>query len=156
MKSNDPEDKALIRKITRADRKIYLEMAHDFYHSEAVLHPVPDEYLVRSFDEMMRSEEYLTGLIFEYENRIAGYALLNRSWSQEAGGMAVWIEEIYVLDQYRSRGLGHELFAAIEKFAPAVRYRLEIEPDNARAEKLYRSMGFEPMGYLSMVRENPR
>jgi len=145
----------LIRKITPADREIYLRMAHDFYHSEAVLHPVPDEYLARSFDEMMRSEDYLTGLVFEAEGQIAGYALLNRSWSQEAGGMAVWIEEIYVLEEYRGRGLGHELFSELEKFAPAVRYRLEIEPDNHRAERLYKSMGFEPMGYLSMVRENP-
>lgn len=144
----------MIRRITAADREIYLKMAHDFYHSEAVLHPVPDEYLVRSFDEMIRSEDYLTGLIFEKDGNTAGYALLNRSWSQEAGGMAVWIEEIFVLDQYRNQGLGRELFDSLEKFAPAVRYRLEIEPDNERAEKLYRRMGFEPMGYLSMVKEN--
>lgn len=144
----------MIRRITPADREIYLKMAHDFYHSEAVLHPVPDEYLVRSFDEMMRSEDYLTGLIFEYDGKCAGYALLNRSWSQEAGGMAVWIEEIFVLEEYRNHGLGRELFDSLEKFAPAARYRLEIEPDNERAEKLYRRMGFEPMGYLSMVKEN--
>ena len=144
----------MIRRITAADRENYLQMAHDFYHSEAVLHPVPDEYLVRSFDEMMRSEDYLTGLIFEWEGKTAGYALLNRSWSQEAGGMAVWIEEIFVLEQYRSRGLGKELFDSLEKFAPAARYRLEIEPDNERARALYTRMGFEPMGYLSMVKEN--
>lgn len=144
----------MIRRITAADREIYLQMAHDFYHSEAVLHPVPDEYLARSFDEMMRSEDYLTGLIFETGGKTAGYALLNRSWSQEAGGMAVWIEEIYVLEEYRNRGLGRELFDSLEKFAPAVRYRLEIEPDNERAKRLYRRMGFEPMGYLSMVKEN--
>ena len=144
----------MIRKITAADRENYLQMAHDFYHSEAVLHPVPDEYFVRSFDEMMRSEDYLTGLIFEYESECAGYALLNRSWSQEAGGMAVWIEEIFVLEQYRNRGLGRELFDSLEKFAPAARYRLEIEPDNDRAKALYTRMGFEPMGYLSMVKEN--
>ena len=148
------EDSALIRRITPADREIYLKLAHDFYHSEAVLHPVPDAYLSRSFDEMMRSEDYLTGLIFECEGETAGYALLNRSWSQEAGGMAVWIEEIFILEKFRSRGLGRELFDSLEKFAPAARYRLEIEPDNERAEKLYRRMGFEPMGYLSMVKEN--
>lgn len=146
----------MIRKITASDRERYLQMAHDFYHSEAVAHAVPDAYLERSFDEILRSEDYLTGLIFEKDGKTAGYALLNRSWSQEAGGMAVWLEEIYVLDEYRGQGLGRELFAELEIIAPAVRYRLEIEPDNRRAEKLYRSVGFEPMGYLSMVKENQK
>ena len=144
----------MIRRITPADRETYLQLAHDFYHSEAVLHPVPDAYLERSFDEMMRSEEYLIGLIFEYEGKTAGYALLNRSWSQEGGGIVVWIEEIYVLETYRGLGLGHELFAQLESIAPASRYRLEIEPDNARARKLYCSMGFEALDYAQLVKEN--
>ena len=34
---------------------------------------------------------------------------------------------------------------------PAARYRLEIEPDNTRAEKLYKSAGFEELGYKQLV-----
>lgn len=145
----------MIRRITSADRETYLQMAHDFYHSEAVLHPVPDAYLVRSFDEMMRSEDYLLGLIFECAGRIAGYALLVKCYSQEAGGPAVWIDEIYVLPEFRNRGLGHEFFAQLRSIAPAARYRLEIEPDNARAEQLYRSMGFDVLGYKQLVMDLP-
>lgn len=146
----------MIRKITPEDRSLYLQMAHDFYHSEAVLHPVPDEYLVRSFDELMRSETYMTCLIFEADNRPAGYALLCKTWSQEAGGPAVWIDELYVLPEFRSRGLGHAFFAALQETVPAARYRLEIEPDNARAERLYRSMGFDVLGYKQMVKDIPQ
>jgi len=140
-----------IRKITPADRETYLQMVHDFYHSEAVLHAVPDEYFVRAFDEMMRSEEYLLGLIFEAEGEIAGYALLVNTWSQEAGGKAVWIDEIYVLPEFRGGGIAKEFFSQLKQIVPAARYRLEIEPDNIRAEKLYRSMGFEELGYKQMV-----
>lgn len=141
----------MFRKITAADREDYLRLAHDFYHSEAVLHPVPDAYLERAFDEMMRSEAYLTGLIFEWEGKTAGYALLAKTYSQEAGGSAVWIDELYVMPEFRSRGIGKDFFAHLQRIAPAARYRLEIEPDNARAERLYRSMGFDVLGYKQLV-----
>lgn len=146
----------MIRKITPADREIYLRMAHDFYHSEAVLHPVPDEYFVRAFDEMMRSDAYLLGLIFEQDGKTAGYALLVKCWSQEAGGPAVWIDEIYVLSEFRGQGLGKAFFKELKKIAPAARYRLEIEPDNARAERLYRSVGFDVLGYKQLVMDLPQ
>ena len=143
----------MMRRITPADREIYLQMAHEFYHSEAVLHPVPEENYARAFDEMMRSDVYMEGLIFEAGEEIAGYALLCKTYSQEAGGMAVWIDELYVRDAYRNRGIGHRFFAELEQIIPATRYRLEIEPDNARAEKLYRSMGFDVLGYKQMVKD---
>ena len=141
----------MIRRITAADREIYLRMAHDFYHSDAVLHPVPDENLFRTFDEMMVSNAYLTGLIFEKDSKCAGYALLCKTWSQEAGGKTVWIDELYVLPEFRGQGIGHEFFAKLREIEPAARYRLEIEPDNLRAKALYESMGFEDLDYRQLV-----
>ena len=141
----------MIRRIRPEDREIYLKMAHEFYHSDAVLHPVPDENLTVSFDEMMRSDAYLNCLIFEQDGKTAGYALLCKTWSQEAGGKAVWIDELYVLPEFRGQGIGHEFFAELRTIEPAARYRLEIEPENLRARKLYESMGFESLGYLQLV-----
>jgi len=141
----------MIRTITSADRETFLRMAYEFYHSEAVLHPIPDDYYTRAFDEMMRSEDYLLGLIFECEGKAAGYALLVKTWSQEAGGLTVWIDELYVLPEFRGGGIAKVFFSQLKQIVPAARYRLEIEPDNIRAEKLYRSMGFEELGYKQMV-----
>lgn len=141
----------MIRKIAETDRAAYIRMARDFYHSPAVLRPVPDGHFVRSFDEMMRSEDYMLGLILEWEGSVAGYALLCKTYSQEAGSLAVWIDELYVQPEYRGRGLGREFFRALPELVPAARYRLEIEPDNLRAAKLYRSLGFEPLPYAQMV-----
>ena len=145
----------MIRPITPADREIYLRMAHAFYHSEAVLHPVPDEYFARAFDEMMCSDAYLAGLIFEIDGKTAGYALLAKTYSQEAGGPAVWIDELYVEPAFRNQGAGKAFFAELQKLAPAARYRLEIEPDNLRAERLYKSMGFDVLGYKQLVMDIP-
>ena len=143
----------MIRKMRVEDRETYLQMAREFYHSGAVLHPVPEEHFQNAFNEMMRSEDYLTGLIFEHEGRTAGYCLLCRTYTQEAGGMVVWVDEIYVRPEFQGQGLGKALFAQLKALAPAARYRLEIEPDNVRAEKLYRNMGFVELPYKQMVRD---
>ncbi|MBP3411593.1 MAG: GNAT family N-acetyltransferase, partial [Clostridia bacterium] len=78
------------------------------------------------------------------------------TWSQEAGGRAVWIDEIYVLPEFQGRGMAKAFFAELKEIAPAARYRLEIEPDNARAEKLYRGVGFEELGYRQLVMDLPQ
>ena len=46
----------MIRRLEKRDRELYIKMAHDFYHSSAVLHPIPDAYFERTFEECMRAE----------------------------------------------------------------------------------------------------
>lgn len=143
----------MIRKIERTDREAYLKMAWDFYHSDAVEHPVPKEFLERTFDELMRSDAYAEGLILEYEGHTAGYGLLAKTFSREAGGMVCWIEELYVKPEFRSHGLGREVFARLEN-AGYARLRLEVEPENVRAVRLYERMGYRILPYQQMIRGN--
>lgn len=85
----------MIRPITKEDRDVYVSLADLFYHSEAVDHPVPPAYYKRTFEELMRSEDYLEGFLFEVDREPAGYVLLAKTFSQEAGGMVWWIEELF-------------------------------------------------------------
>lgn len=137
----------MFRKINLSDREKYIEMAKDFYSSPAVLHSVPDVFFERTFDEMMRSEDYAVGFIIEAEEKTAGYALLAKTFSQEAGGLAVWIEEIYILPEFRGKGLGSAFIEFVKNEIPAARYRLETEPENERAKALYKRHGFEKLDY---------
>ena len=139
-----------IRKITPADRELYLQLLWEFYHSEAVLHPVPVEHMERSFAELMRSEEYLQCYILECNDEIAGYALLAKTWSVEAGGVVIWLEELYLRPAFRGQGVGSAFLTYMTKEIPAARYRLEVEPDNHQATALYRRYGFEVFPYQQM------
>lgn len=145
----------MIRKAEESDRSMYLAMAHEFYHSPAVLHPVPDEHFERTFDICMKSSEYAECYILELDGEYAGYGLIAKTWSQEAGGLVYWIEEIYVRGAYRSKGLGQEFFKLLEqkKEDGTVRFRLEVEADNERAMQLYTRMGYEQLDYLQMFKE---
>ena len=143
----------MIRKLTAADRELFLTLMDEFYHSGAVLHPTPAQYHINTFEEIMASDRYLLCYLLESEAGCAGYALLSRSFSPEVGGSVIWLEEIYLRPAFRGRGLGSGFFDWLEQNLPAARYRLEIEPDNHAAAALYRSRGYRPLPYLQMVKD---
>ena len=145
----------MIRKLEEKDRQLYIEMAREFYHSDAVLHPVPDSHFVKTAAESLNGSRCAEIFILEYDSAAAGYALTARSFSQEAGGFVVWIEEIYIREPYRSKGLGREFFNYIEKEKDrdTVRIRLEVEEKNERAQSLYRQLGYEVLDYVQMIKD---
>ncbi len=141
----------MIRKITENDRQLYYRYADLFYNSDAVNAPVPKENYEITFDEFMRSDDYVWCYIFEIDSKPCGFAMLSRTFSQEAGGVSVTVEEIYIEPQYRNKGLGTQFFEYLKANVPAARYRIEVEPDNEKAMSLYRRMGFEVLPYIQMV-----
>ena len=142
----------MIRPFTAADRAAYVQMAHDFYRSEAVDHVVPDSHLEKTADVVLAGTPFAEIWMLEAQGQTAGYALLALTWSQEGGGFTVWVEELYLLPQFRGQGIGTGFFHELrQRYPQAARFRLEIEPDNHKAEALYRRMGYEPLDYRQMV-----
>lgn len=140
-------------KLTEADRDTFLEMAREFYHSDAVLKPVPDSYFENTLKECLRSDEYLLCYILEWEENTAGYALLSKSYSPEAGGPVLWVEEIYIRPAFRAHRIGSDFLTSLCQNPPAGvrRIRLEVEAENTRAIRLYERLGFQFLPYLQMV-----
>lgn len=140
-----------IRKIEKADKEMFFELSEEFYNSNAVLSPIKKEYHINTFDELMRSNEYLDCYILEYDGKIAGFGLLNFSFCHEAGGKIVWIEELYIRESFRGLGIGTEFFGFVKKSFPAKRYRLEVEKENAGAVRLYKKLGYDFLEYDQMI-----
>lgn len=144
----------MIREIRKEDRQLYMEMSEEFYNSEAVLHSIPESYREAAWEERCVPKNS-KGIYSGKRWRTGGVRLTSYTFSQEAGGKVVWLEELYIRPQFRCQGLGKEFFTYVdEKIAPTVkRIRLEIEPDNLRAKKLYLAMGYEDLAYAQMVKE---
>ena len=141
----------MIRRIRESDRELYYEYADKFYNSDVVNAPVPKENYKITFDEFMRSDEYVWCYIFEVDEKPCGFAMLSRTFSQEAGGVSITVEEIYIDEQHRNQGMGTQFFEYMKENIPAARYRIEVEADNEKAKRLYERMGFEVLPYVQMV-----
>ncbi len=147
----------MIRRMIPSDRELFLAFTRDFYASEAVLHDIPEQYHTAAFDEIMRSDVYADGFMIYDGDEIAGYGLTAKTYSHEAGGLCVWFEELYFTPEHRGKGLGSAFFAFAEQYYGKAlrRVRLETEPENERAEKLYKRLGYEELAYRPFVKEFP-
>lgn len=142
----------MIRKINESDRGVMLDMFDEFYHSPGVMHAVPKSHFERTLNEVFGGSPFIDCYIFEQDGKAAGYGQLSLTYSNEAGGICVWLEEIYVRPAFQGNGLGSEFLNFVKtEYKNAARLRLEIEPDNDGARKLYKRMGFSELEYQSMI-----
>lgn len=141
-----------IRKITKDDKPDILKMMNEFYNSPAVLHSVPEENFSLTVDEFLSGSPYIDIFISKTDDKTVGYIQTSVTWSNEAGGIVVWLEEIFIREEFRSGGFGSEMIDFIKDYYKnAARFRLEIEPSNKRAERLYIKKDFEHLGYSQML-----
>lgn len=143
----------MIRKITKDDRNLYIELANEFYHSDGVLHAVEQRVITDTFDELITRDIYLEAYIIENESNVVGYALLSKMFSPEVGGNSIWLEEIYIREKFRGQGAGTEFLEFLFKLygESTLRFRLEAVEENEKAIKLYERKGFKKLDYIQMV-----
>ncbi len=141
----------IIREINETDRQEYLKMSAEFYSSPAVLHDIPANYRENAFEEYLRGV-HAKCFIFEEEGKVAGYGIVTFVYIRESGGLCTFFDELYVREQFRSRGFGRQFFNfAFDNF-PAPMSLLEVEKENVRAISLYKRLGFSPREYILMQR----
>ena len=146
------------RDILSEDRDLVLPMVMDFYHSDAVDHPVDAAILERSFrDAADPAEPLLRGLLIQWDGQSAGYMYLTQCYSAEVGGRCVFIEEIFLKEEFRRRGLGEQIMAWLEREYPSARrFRLEVTQANQGAVRLYQKAGYQFLHYDQMVLDKIR
>lgn len=145
----------IIRNLNAKDKDIYCKLTNEFYNSNAVLHKVPEHYFSNTFDYLIENDVYASCYILETNNEVIGYCLISKTYSQEVAGMVLLIEEIYISENFRSKGIGSKLFEFLkENYKDYKRIRLEVEKRNIKAKKLYEKMDFKILDYLQMVIDN--
>ena len=70
------------------------------------------------------------------------------NWEPETNGNEFYLDSLYVVPEYRNKGIASSLIkAAIERHKDMGKpFGLLVEPNNSRAYKLYRDLGFKEDG----------
>lgn len=149
-----PDGKRL-RFVTEEDRSALVKMMDEFYHTPGVLHEISNVHFENTFKEIMNGNPYLNAYIIQYERQCSGYCLLSHTYSNEAGGLTVWIEEVYIMPEFRGHKLADKALREIFRLyqSTTTRFRLEVTEDNITAKRIYSRLGFKPLDYQQMIKE---
>jgi len=91
-------------------------------------------------------------LVAESEGSVVGSLMITYEWSDWRNGVFWWIQSVYVLPEYRRRGVFGTLFAYVKASARrrgglVCGYRLYVDAQNQKAIKTYRKLGLDETHY---------
>ena len=141
-----------IRIMTAEDKDFVISLMREFYASPAVRSNGSEEIFINDIENCVNESPYLEGYIFETSGEVQGYAMVAKSFSTEFGKPCIWIEDLYIKNEYRGLGLGSDFLNYIKVKYPDCILRLEVEEENEGAVRIYQKHGFEVLPYMEMKR----
>jgi ribosomal protein S18 acetylase RimI-like enzyme len=91
-------------------------------------------------------------VVAEAQSRVVGSLMITREWSDWRNGHFLWIQSVYVRQEFRRQGVYKRLYHHVQELAaedPAVcGFRLYVERENHRAQATYRAAGMTETGYV--------
>jgi GNAT superfamily N-acetyltransferase len=92
--------------------------------------------------------------LIEQDRAVVGYIVVTFVFAMEHGGLAAWVDDLYVEPHARGAGLGSAALAAVREACAALGVRaltVEVGRDNAAAQAVYRSAGMGPIDRRLMM-----
>jgi ribosomal protein S18 acetylase RimI-like enzyme len=135
----------VFRSMQPNDKPIVAEMMKSLYLSlGAPAEYMSDQKIAATFKHLEVNPESLEIDVFEISKTIVGYALLFKFWYNEYGGMVLNVDELFVLADFRNRGISSLYLSALsERNDKYAALSLEVLPENEKAFALYKGKGFK-------------
>ena len=126
------------------DQELVRGMIHRFYASDPEMGAITDEKITRTFEELYTHPQKGSIVVIKDEGTAVGYAILVNFWSNEAGGNILDIDELYVEEEARGKGIASSFIKSIieTRVNDCVAVELGVINGNERAQKLYERLGF--------------
>ncbi len=121
------------------------DMILGLYSEDPPSVPMAEEKILKTVKELANHRDKGQIILFRVNNKTAGYGIIIFFWSNEYGGNIIYIDELFVKEEWRSKKIGTSFFNyLLENFKDkAVALKLEVTPRNVRARKYYENMGFK-------------
>ena len=127
-----------------SDISIITQMMQDFYAIDN--YPMDVEVAKTLFQEFISNEHLGKSWLMYSENEIVGYIILTFIFSFEYSGKIAFVDELFIKETARGKGIGKEAIQFIQAEVPKLSLKLlylEVEPHNENAQKLYLAHDFE-------------
>ena len=127
-----------------SDISTITQMMQDFYAIDN--YPMNVEVTKNLFHEFISNENLGKSWLIYSENEIVGYIILTFIFSFEYGGKIAFVDELFIKETARGKGIGKEAIQFIQAEVPKLSLKLlylEVEPHNENAQKLYLAHDFE-------------
>lgn len=140
-----------IRKMQRGDEKFVIDLMREFFNSPATITNGSEKIFAANVENCLDDSICAEGFVFVDGGKIVGYAITAKSYSTEFGGECIWLEDIFIAEEYRGRGLGSKFIRRVKELYPEKILRLEAEADDTRLLNFYKRFGFKELPYMEMV-----
>lgn len=131
------------RKASSADEDCVLAFMRAYYELD---HLTLDEERARSALKKILHDASVGQIwLIQDKTETAGYMVLTLGFSLEYHGRDAFLDEIYIKESHRGKGIGQQALAFIEeqcRLRGVHALHLEVERTNAHAQKSYRRFGF--------------
>ena len=134
------------------DKNTIFNMMKVFYASDAVITNGSDTIFNNDIDTCISDSPYLEGFTFIKDEKIIGYSMIAKSFSTEFGLPCIWLEDLYILEEYRHKGYGSMFFKYLDENFKNVIIRLEVEEYNLKAIECYKKNNYSFMEYKEMYK----
>ena len=126
-----------------SDSELVIKMMQEFYSIDN--YPFDLEISKKLFHQFITDEKLGKGWLVYHENEVVGYIILTFVFSFEYQGKIAFLDELYIKETARGKGIGKHSLQFIQHQAPKLSLKiiyLEVELHNETAQKLYLANDF--------------
>jgi ribosomal protein S18 acetylase RimI-like enzyme len=135
-----------VRNATPVDIPILVELMREFYAESH--YNLDEERAAASFSNLLSDDSLGTAWIVFWDSQPAGHIVLTVRFSMEYGGVDAFIDDLFIRQSFRRRGLSKAALDALLvecKRRGVLALHVEVGYDNVAAQSLYRSYQLEPL-----------
>lgn len=141
------------RQATELDVDTVLETMRGYYAEEG--YPFVEAETRQALVDLLRDSCLGRLWVADEGDRVVGYLAVTLGHSLEHRGRDAFIDELFIAEEARSRGLGREALLVAETYGREVGVRalhLEVERHRQLAMAIYRRAGFEDHGRFLLTK----
>ncbi|GIU81751.1 MAG: N-acetyltransferase GCN5 [Pyrinomonadaceae bacterium] len=91
-------------------------------------------------------------VVAEDEGKVVGCLMITFEWSDWRNGWFWWIQSVYVMPEYRGKGVYRQLYEFVKEKAKKTGsicgFRLYVDRENKIAQQVYKKLGMEESNYI--------